>query len=143
MYFCAECDYIADCFQDFNDHTHNSEDLENIENSAFSCKFCDEWFRSMPEVMRHSKLVHTSYVQNCENYLENLCLFGENCWFTHSESFRSSEQSFKCNFCEQKCKTKNSLREHIKKFYIQKVLKCKSEDEGKFGPKKCWIIHKE
>ena len=87
MYFCGECDYIADCFHDFNDHTHNSEDLENIENFSFSCKFCDECFRSMPEVMRHSKLVHTSYVQHCENYLENLCLFGENCWFIHSESF--------------------------------------------------------
>ena len=44
---------------------------------------------------------------------------------------------------EQKCQTKNALREHIKKFHIQIVSKCKSEDECKFGPKFFWFIPKE
>ena len=143
MYFCGECDYVADCFHDFNDHTHNPEDVDNIETSSFSFKFCDDCFRTMSEVMRHSKFVHTSSVQHCENYLKNSCLYGDNCWFLHCESFRSSEPSIKCNFCEQKCRTKNAVREHIKKFHMEKVSKCKSEDECKFGPKKCWFIHKE
>ena len=56
-YLCGECEYIAYCVHDFNDHTHGSEDLDNVEDSLFNCKFCDESFGNMPEVLKHSKLL--------------------------------------------------------------------------------------
>ena len=72
------------------------------------CRFCDESFVTFSEVMKHSKLIHTNNVQHCYNFLENICLYGDDCWFIHSESHQVSEPSFKCKFCEQKFKTKNS-----------------------------------
>ena len=67
----------------------------------------------------------------------------DNCWFTHSESFKKSKPSFKCNFCQQKFKTTNSLRKHMKSLHIQSVSNCKNEDECRFGHRKCWFLHKE
>ena len=87
--------------------------------------------------------MHTSSVQHCERFLENTCFYGDNCWFTHSESFKKSEPSFKCNFCQQKFKTTNSLRKHMKSLHIQSVSNCKNEDECRFGHRKCWFLHKE
>ena len=140
LYHCGECDYIADCVHDWNDHTHTPEDLHNDD---FSCKFCDESFETMPDVMRHNKLVHTSLIQHCKNFLESICPYGDSCWFLHSESFRNSEPSFECNYCEKKFLTKNALCEHKKKLHPQSVSKCKSEVDCKFGPKKCWFIHQK
>ena len=38
IYLCGDCDYVADCMHDFNDHTH-TPDQEDIENSSlFTCK---------------------------------------------------------------------------------------------------------
>ena len=72
-----------------------------------------------------------------------MLIYGDNCWFLHSESFRKSEPSFKCSFCEEKFLTKNTQREHKKKSHIQTVSKCKSEADCKFGPEKCWFVHTE
>ena len=142
-YLCGECEYIAYCVHDFNDHTHGSEDLDNVEDSLFNCKFCDESFGTMPEVMKHSKLVHTSNVQHCEAFLRNICVYGDNCWFLHSETFLKSEPNFKCNLCEDKYLTKSALRKHMKKLHLHSISKCKNQVECKFGPKKCWFIHQE
>ena len=30
VYLCEECDYLAECVHDFNDHTHSTEDLEAL-----------------------------------------------------------------------------------------------------------------
>ena len=59
----------------------------------------------------------------------------------HSESLRRSEPSFTCNFCEEKFRTENSLREHMKLFHIQYVQRCKNENDCRFGPSKCWFAH--
>ena len=93
--------------------------------------------------MKHNKLTHTNNVQHCSNFLENICLYGDNCWFLHSEPERISEPSFKCKFCEKKFKTNNSLREHMKTSHIQLVAKCKNENECKFDPRKCWFVHQQ
>ena len=143
VYFCGECDYLADCIHDFNDHTHSSDGLENHDKSLFNCNFCDESFETLQEVMKHNKMIHTSSVQHCKHFLEDICYFGDNCWFLHSESFRNSEPSFKCNSCEDKFRTQKSLREHMKSMHIQFVSKCKNEDECKFGTRKCWFLHQE
>ena len=91
VYLCGECDYLADCVHDFNDHTHSSDDMESEENSLFDCRFCDKSFETLAEVMKHNKLTHTNNVQHCSNFLENICLYGDNCWFLHSESERILE----------------------------------------------------
>ena len=120
-------------------HTHSPDDMAN--HSLFDCKFCDESFGSLAEVMTHNKLIHTNNVQHCYNFLENICLYGDDCWFLHSESLQVAEPTFKCKFCEQKFRTKNSLMKHMKLLHIQMVSKCKSENECKFDPKNCWFVH--
>ena len=128
-YLCGDCDYATDCIHDFNDHTHSPEGLENLCTSLFTCKFCDDSFETLPEVMKHNRIIHTSSVQHCEQF--NICFYGDKCWFIHSESFR------------EKFRTKNNLREHMKCLHIQFVAKCKNEVECRFGPKICWFNHKE
>ena len=67
----------------------------------------------------------------------------DHCWFLHSETFRKSEPSIKCIHCEQKFKTNNTLRKHMKSINIQSVKHCKDENQCKFGPRKCWFLHNE
>ena len=129
VYFCGDCDYLADCMHDFNDHTHSPDDLENLDKSLFTCNFCEESYQTLQEVMKHNKIKHTSSVQHCKQFLQNVCFYGDNCWFLHSESLRKSEPRFKCNFCDEKSRTHNLLREHINSdqvnvgFYTRKMLK--------------------
>ena len=143
LYLCGDCDFIADCMHDFNDHTHSPEDFEDDEDTLFTCNFCDESFKTLSEVMKHKKSLHTSSVQHCKQYLENDCFYGKSCWFLHSESLKNSEPRHGCNFCEAKFRTQNTLREHMKLLHFQSVSKCKSENDCKFGPRKCWFIHQE
>ena len=93
--------------------------------------------------MKHQKANHSSSVQHCKQFLQNICYFGDNCWFIHNETLRSSEPKFACNFCEQKFRTQNELREHMKVIHIQYVPRCKNENECRFGPIKCWFAHQE
>ena len=141
IYLCGDCDYVAECMHDFNDHTHTPHQEEN--SSLFTCKFCDERFETLSEVMTHNRLMHTSNVQHCKQFLENSCFYGDNCWFIHSETFRNSDPTFDCNHCELKFRSQNVLREHTKLLHTQFVFNCKNEDICKSGPKKCWFVHKE
>ena len=141
IYLCGDCDYVAECMHDYDDHTHTSHQEEN--SSLFTCKFCDERFETLSEVMTHNRLMHTSNVQHCKQFLENSCFYGDNCWFIHSETFRNSDPTFDCNHCELKFRSQNVLREHTKLLHTQFVFNCKNEDICKFGPKKCWFVHKE
>ena len=143
VYLCEDCDYLAECIHDFNDHTHSSDSLENLNMSPFTCNFCDENFETLQEVMKHKKINHTSSVQHCNQFLENICFYGDSCWFLHSESYRKSEPSFKCNFCDKKFRTQNILREHMKQLHTQFVSNCKNDVDCKFGPRKCWFLHQE
>ena len=66
---CGDCDYIADCIQDFNEHTYSPD--EDNETPLFTCNFCDESFQTLPEVMKHNKVIHTRNVQHCKQYLKD------------------------------------------------------------------------
>ena len=143
IYFCGECDYLADCIHDFNDHTHSSDGLGNHTMSLFTCNFCEESFDTLQEVMKHKKINHTNSVQHCKQFIENMCFYGDDCWFQHSESFRKSEPSFKCNFCDKKFRTHSTLRDHMKILHPQFVSNCNNSSECKFGAKKCWFLHQE
>ena len=141
VYLCSDCDYIAECIHDFNDHTHSIEDVENQDEASFNCNFCNDAFETLSDIMEHKKLIHTSNVQHCNQFLEGNCLYGNSCWFLHSETLKQSEPNIISKFCEKKFWTKASLREHMKVKHIQMVQKCKNENTCKFGPEKCWFIH--
>ena len=142
VYLCSECDYVAECVHDFNDHTHSIDDDDHDEEIMyFSCNFCEDSFESLSDVMEHKKIIHTSNVQHCKHFLQSLCTYGKSCWFLHSETLKNSEPNIQCNFCEQKFRTKNFLREHMKEKHINMVSDCKNKDRCKFGPKKCWFLH--
>ena len=105
IYFCSDCDYIADCVHDFNDHTHSSEAEDEVEvSSYFDCKFCDESFETLPEDMKHQKAIHSSSVQHCKQFLENICWFGNYCWFLYSETTKFLHKN---KYLENNCKDNN------------------------------------
>ena len=141
VYLCSDCDYIAECIHDFNDHTHSIEDVENQDEASFNCNFCNDAFETLSDIMEHKKLIHTSNVQHCKNFLENICLYGSSCWFLHSERLKNAEPDIKCNFCDHKVRTKSSLREHMKEMHMQMVSICRNETTCKFGQSKCWFVH--
>ena len=143
VYLCEDCDYAADCIHDFNDHTHSPDGFENLDNSIFTCNFCEQSFKTLPEVMRHNKIIHTSKVKPCKQFLEHVCFYGENCWFLHNETLKKCEPNFKCNYCENRFRTHNGLREHMKSLHIQFVANCNNEVDCNFGSRKCWFVHKE
>ena len=94
--------------------------------------------------MHHTKYIHPDKVQDCLNYIEDFCSFGENCWFNHNELLKISESSFKCNFCENKFKTKLQLMKHKKSNHVTLITQCKYENKNcRFGSEKCWFIHSE
>ena len=76
-----------------------------------------------------------------KNNLDNVCLYGNSCWFLHSERLKNAEPEVSCNFCEQKFRTIGILREHMKKNHTQMVSICKNESNCKFGQSKCWFLH--
>ena len=56
VYVCGECDYLANCAHDFNEHTHSQNDLETEENPQVDCRFCDISLGTLEEVMQHSRV---------------------------------------------------------------------------------------
>ena len=93
--------------------------------------------------MNHNKAFHASSVPHCQQYLENDCFFGKKCWFLHSESFKNTDPSFKCNLCEEKFRTQSAFREHMKLFHFENVANCKNEYECKYGARNCWFLYQE
>ena len=143
-YHCGECDYNSDCVHCFADHDHETEKEEEIQATDFNCYYCQETFKTRPCVMKHTKLIHVNKVRHCLNFLEGTCSFSDRCWFLHDEHFKESEPTFNCNLCDSKFKTKSQLMKHKKHFHINSVLRCSNFDRNcKFGPEKCWFLHKE
>ena len=146
VYLCSDCEYIADCIHDFNDHTHSPEDFSetSFQNSNFNCNYCDEVFTTKSSLMQHTKESHREKVQNCFNYLDGSCVFGEHCWFIHNERMKETTSEIKCNYCEEKFKTLHHLMMHKKMKHIQNVEMCYNEKNNcHFGHQKCWFLHRE
>ena len=51
---------------DFNDQTQSPEGFEDYDDTLFTCKFCDESFKTLSEVMKHKKYIHTKIHKNSE-----------------------------------------------------------------------------
>ena len=135
-YGCPDCDFIANCIHDHEDHSHSP--LE------FECYYCNGRFETRHMVMVHTKVRHKESVPHCANYIENSCSFGENCWFIHEESQKEASATIKCNFCEKMFKTKHQLMRHKKITHVEKVKMCQNEKQKCiYGYEKCWFLHRE
>ena len=77
-YGCYECDFVANCIHDYEDHSHS--DLQ------FECYHCMERFETKHLLMMHTKLSHEESVPDCVNFVESSCTFSENCWYIHDQS---------------------------------------------------------
>ena len=69
--FCKRCDYEAEDRYDLDGHiwTEHEED----EDGTICCKFCDEKFANIPNLMTHKKIKHREKIDYCKN----------ECWFRH------------------------------------------------------------
>ena len=78
-------------------------DIGKTEAQDFTCKFCEETFKTKKEVMHHNKNEHIEKVANCWKYSSGNCEYGEyNCWFTHTKNEIVMEPAeIECNRCEQ------------------------------------------
>ena len=145
-YTCGECDYMSDCVHCFSDHDHDQEDADDqeIQDSNFSCYYCDEIFPTKPLVMRHTKIAHIDKANHCLNFLQGTCSYDNRCWFLHDETLKESDPTITCNYCTENFRTKTQLMHHKKHHHIDKVSKCNNEKTNcKYGYEKCWFLHTE
>ena len=74
----GSCRYSENCWFLHDDDFKKSE-------PTFTCKYCDERFKTKTQLMHHKKTNHIEKVVRCTNENEN-CKYGsENCWFLHNK----------------------------------------------------------
>ena len=92
---CRRCEYQAEDRYDMDGHiwTEHEED----EDGKITCKFCDEKFVNVANLMKHKKVKHREKIAFCQNYNAGGCPFDDmKCWFLH---IRNNE-TFECNICK-------------------------------------------
>ena len=56
--------------------------------TEFACKFCEDNFELKSEVMKHSKMKHTTSVSVCWNFVAGCCEYKDSlCWFVHEKQW--------------------------------------------------------
>ena len=141
--FCRKCDYQAEDGYDLDAHFWGEHD--DAENETIYCKFCDEIFVSLHDLMKHKKTNHREKVSLCDNFSNGSCIYGdENCWFLH-ENETEKIKEFKCNFCKKEFYKTSDFLKHRKIEHEQLVPACNRFKDGKciFGADKCWFQHKK
>ena len=137
--YCNKCEYKAEDGYDLDGHYWSEHDKDE----CFPCKFCDEEFPFLNELMMHKKLKHIEKVSFCSNFATSSCIYGDlKCWFVHEPEDTQTEV-FKCKSCEREfCSAPEFLR-HRKIEHLQSVPICKKykSEECTFGNKKCWFRH--
>ena len=140
--FCRKCDYQAEDGYDLDGHFWSEHDEE--ESAPLTCKFCDESFKTLNDLMKHKKLKHIENVSFCRYFSTNSCIYGDkNCWFVHEEEPEPVD-TYKCNLCESEFNSPPEFLRHRKKYHEQIVPLCNKFDSGEciFGREKCWFNHK-
>ena len=135
--YCRRCEYEAEDKYDLDGHiwTKHEEDEEG----KINCKFCDEKFANIANLMKHKKVKHREKIAFCQNYNSGGCPFDDmKCWFLHIRN----DETFKCNICDQTFKTKANFMHHRKLKHSEMVQKCKNEESCVFEKSKpCWFSH--
>ena len=140
--FCRECDQQAEDSYDLDGlfwSEHNEE-----EGAPLSCKFCNESFKTLNDLIKQEKLKHIENVSFCRNFSTNSCIYGDkNCWFVHEEEPEPVD-TYKCNLCESEFNSPPEFLRHRKKYHEQNVPICNKFESGEciFGSEKCWFNHK-
>ena len=141
--FCSKCEYKAEDGYDLDGHFWSEHDDESLE---FSCKFCDERFPTIKDLMMHKKSKHIENVSFCLNFESNSCMYGDdNCWYVHEpQEEPETFEEFKCNECDEEFNHRNDYLKHRKKNHIESVPICNKFKHGEctFGSEKCWFNHK-
>ena len=132
---CKRCEYQAEDGYELDGHRWSEH--EEDEDGHIICKFCDERFASVRNLMKHKKSKHKEKIALCENYNANGCPFEDDkCWFLHMQR----NENFKCNICKEDFQSKSNFMKHRKTQHISMVQFCKSKKECVFKSA-CWFRH--
>ena len=132
--YCKRCDYEAEDRYDLDGHiwTEHEED----EDGHINCKFCDEKFANVANLMMHKKIKHREKINSCQNFNAGGCPFQDKkCWFLHIKS----NESFECSICDQTFSSKSHFMLHRKYQHTEMVQNCKNI-ECVFE-ESCWFRH--
>ena len=132
---CKRCEYQAEDGYDLDGHRWSEH--EEDEDGHIICKFCDETFANVGNLMKHKKIKHREKVAICQNHNSIGCPFeDEKCWFLHI----TSNESFKCNICEEHFQTRSNFMKHRKSKHRSMVQLCKNKEKCVFISS-CWFLH--
>ena len=70
---CKRCDYVAEDRYEMDGHLWSEH--EDDEDGTIICKFCEEKFASIANLMTHKKIKHREKIKICENYNAEGCPF--------------------------------------------------------------------
>ena len=131
---CKRCDYVAEDRYEMDGHLWSEH--EDDEDGTIICKFCEEKFASIANLMTHKKIKHREKIKICENYNAEGCPFEDRkCWFLHIKSI----EIFKCNICDETFSSKGHFMQHRKIKHIEMVKTCRNQEC--FYKNSCWFGH--
>ena len=109
---------------------------------TFTCKFCNNMFKTKHLLMKHSREEHEENTSKCWNFQSSECEYQDNCWFSHEKEEKDPIE-FKCKSCEKNFKTKSEYLKHKKSYHTEMVPSCKRYVEGNciYDDHTCWFIH--
>ena len=137
---CKDNDFQATTQLQLNKHKNlkhipKGQKLEEV----IQCRYCEQQFSEIWNLMNHRKKEHKSTVALCRNKLANKCRFdSEKCWWNHEKT----SNSFECFICNQTFVTKNEMMLHRKTNHAEMVKHC-TKDRCNFQEKFCWFIHEK
>ena len=73
------CYYDSDCW-------FSHEQQKFTDTSKFKCNFCENEFKSVPELLKHRKAAHLEKVALCHKFVKGNCSFGNSCFFNHNDN---------------------------------------------------------
>ena len=155
--FCYECDFPAEDYHDLGEHMmefhlpscqtckeifEKQEDLADHQSSHkeesnsqrvnvddIACNFCERYFPSNGDLMKHKKNDHITKVSTCWKYAAGACEFGDQlCWFSHDKPISSS--IITCNVCKEICSIQPEYLLHRKTKHATLVSMCKNNVKG-------------
>ena len=90
------CDYEAEDIYELDGHLWYGH--EEDEDGQLFCKFRDEKFANIPNMMMREKMKHREKIDFCQKHNAGGCPFEDNkSWFLNTRN----NETFKCNICEQ------------------------------------------
>ena len=142
---CHKCDYVAEDIIELDGHTYSDHAPEEY----LHCRFCENAFDSLRELMLHRKKHHLNRVNVCWDYSNGVCTYGESdCWFKHSTAVETASRGLtrsNCNICDETFTSRSELMYHNKRKHTKQVPLCNKNINGTcwFGNNNCWFIHEE